>query len=461
MRPPGVGTIGRLQPQAAELSTTAEATVNEHYLDHVMTVAEDRRVEAAEDIYASNGMKLVAKGYAIHRHMRERLLEHKLNKPLEDSLAVADGVTGAHCLAVAERLLDTHPVLRSLCTSGKVNPMDVLSEATFAGRLQTLMTVYNEHRSGKLDHALCVALIGMSLAQRLAPDDSEGLQVMLVAGLAHDVGELYIDPRYLVPGTPLSPQEWRHIVAHPVIAHDLLKDLNGLARPAAALIVDHHERLDGFGYPAGLKQPPPKPQAQVLGVAEMLAGLLDKGPSFLQHADVAVKLIPGEFSRPVIDVVSQAYKNCRAEDHALTDGANIDQALQTSLAVAERFQRMAEVQAAFEPLVQKSSPPFKALWQQALLRFERIRRAWSSTGLDVQPDTTWLRHESPDLQREVAIVLMEVRWRLRELERETQARVARLAATELPLLERYLQEVRQRVGEITAAPGVATPPSAP
>jgi HD-GYP domain-containing protein (c-di-GMP phosphodiesterase class II) len=452
---------GRSTPCTPNVSASTESTVNEHYLDNVMTVAEERQVEATEDIYSSSGMKLVAKGYAIHRNMRDRLLEHKLTKPLEDCLAVSDGVTGAHCLKVAERLLDTHPVLRRMSGEGPKSTMRVLEEATFAGRLQTLLTVYNEHRAGKLDHALCVALIAMSLAQRLSPDDPEGLKVMLVAGLAHDVGELYIDPSYLVPGTPLGPKEWRHIVTHPIIAHDLLKDLNGLARPAAALILDHHERLDGFGYPAGYKQTPPKPEAQLLAVAEMLAGLLDNGASFLQHADVACKLIPGEFGRQVIDVVSLAYKACRNEDNALMGADAVNQALHASQAVAARFQRIAEVQTAFEPLIARSSPPFKALWQQAQQRFERIRRAWSSTGLDVQPDATWLGQESPDMQREVAIVLMEVRWRLRELERELLARASRLAATDMPLLARYLEEVRTRVGEVTSPGAPAESPPAP
>ena len=57
-----------------------------------------------------------------------------------------------------------------------------------------------------------------------------------------------------------------------------------------------------------------------------------------------------------------------------------------------------------------------------------------------------------DARREVAIVLMEVRWRLRELDREMRSRVAMKAPGELPLLERYLQEVQRRVGEVVVPP---------
>jgi hypothetical protein len=435
--------------------------VNEFYLDNVMVVAEDRLIEASEDIYSTSGMKLVAKGNKIEGRIRERLLEHTLTKPLEDCLAVADGVTAAHCIAVAERLLARHPVLRALCGQDPDGPLAVLAQASFGGRLQTLMTVYNEHRAGKIDHAMCVALIAMSLLHRLPDHDQHSLAVMLVAGLAHDVGELYINPSYLDGSHRLSTQEWRHIMTHPVIAHDLLKDLSGLAPEAAALIADHHERLDGFGYPVGHKQPPPDVPAQILGVAEMLAGLLDKGHSFLQHASVATKLIHGEFSRPVIDVVSKAYHDCQVEDEALMDAQGLEETLQTSKAVAERMHQVMEVQATVAALVQKASPAFRQLWAQALERFERIKRAWSSTGLDVQPDGSWLLQESPAMQREVAIVLMEVRWRLRELDREMRSRVSIKAPGELPLLERYLQEVQRRVGEVVLPPEPPVATAAP
>ncbi len=430
---------------------TAHSTVNVHYLDHVMTVAEERQVEATEDIYSENGMKLVAKGYAINRSMRERLIEHKLIKPLEDCMAVSDGVTGKRCAEMAERMLDTYPALRAVCLSEKrASPIKLIGDSTFAGRLQTLLTVYTEHQAGKLDHAVCVALMAISLVQRMMPGESDALNVMLVAALSHDVGELYIDPRYLEKDAQLGPREWRHIAAHPVIAHGLLKDLAGMAKPASALILDHHERLDGFGYPQGRRMGEVSDSAQILAVAEMLGGMLDKGGGALQQADVAVKLIHGEFSRPVIDAVSKTFREYREAD-AAAQGEALRDALTMSHELGERLNRILSVQAEFKPMFDRASGPFKTLWGQALERFESIRRAWSSTGLDVQPDGAWLQHESPAMQGEVAAVLREINWRLRELDRELLARVVRHAGGDLPMLERYLKEVRATAGATEGA----------
>jgi len=432
------------------LSSSTKSTVNVHYLDHVMTVAEERQVEATEDIYAENGMKLIAKGYAINRSMRERLIAHKLIKPLEDCMAVSDGVTGARCADLAEQLIDSHAVLRAMCTSANgVNPVKLLRDSTFAGRLQTLLTVYTEHQAGKLAHAVSVCMLTLNLAQRMLPGDTDALDVLLVAALSHDVGELYIDPIYLQSQASLGPKAWRHIAAHPVIAHGLLKELNGLARPASALILDHHERLDGFGYPHGRRAGEVSEQAQTLAVAEMLAGMLDKGGGMLQQADIAVKLIHGEFSRPMIDAISGLFKACKVAD-AVADSDTLIGVLTGARALGQRLQCILRVQDNYWPLFERASPPFKVQWHQARARFESILRAWSSTGLDVQPDGAWLQQEPLALQREVAIILKEINWRLGELERELHARVTRHAAGDLPILERYFRDVRQAADDLAA-----------
>jgi HD-GYP domain-containing protein (c-di-GMP phosphodiesterase class II) len=430
------------------LTPSAHSIVNVHYLDHVMTIAEERQVEATEDIFAENGMKLVAKGYPINQSIRERLLAHKLVKPLEDCMAVSDGVTGARSASLAERILDKHAFLRAMCTSdAQFNPVQLLADTTFGGRLQTLMTVYAEHLPGKAEHAVCVTLLALSIGRRMLPADADMLQVLMAAGLAHDVGELYIDPAYLQKDIDLGPREWRHIAAHPVIAYGLLKDLTGVAQAASELILSHHERLDGFGYPQGRHAGQISDGAQILAVAEMLGGMLERGGDVLKQADVAVKLIHGEFSRPVIDVVSGFFKACRDAEPFLAPDDLLD-ALQMSRDLGTRLERIMAVQTEFRTMFERGSPPFKAIWREAAARFESIRRAWSSTGLDVQPDGGWLQQESPAMQQEVTLILREIDWRLGELEREVHARVSRLAPADLPVVERYIRSVH--------TPGVAT-----
>lgn len=420
-----------------------DGKVNPHYLENVMVVADGREVQATEDIYAENGMKLIAKGRPITRDVRDRLLERKLRKPLEDCMEVASGVTGTQCAQVAQELLDQHEALRVLCSVPRFNPVKLLGEFAVKGRLQTLLTVYAEHRPQKLQHAVGVALLSMGLAQRIQAGAADAAQVMLTAGLCHDVGELYINPDYTTPGVRLDSQQWRHIAAHPVIAHRLLNDLPGPCRLASTLVLQHHERLDGFGYPHGRVGQDIQVGSQCVGLAEMLAGMLGKASAPLKQADVAVKLIPGEFSRAIIDVVSLVSHQCAAQMAASSASATKD-ALRNAAKVGRQLGLIGSLQSDFSDELSRASQPFQSLITSANDRFDRIQRAWSSTGLDAHPphllpDLDFA--EDPEVGVEVAMILKEIVWRLRELERELRVRVQNTAPADLHILEQYFSRL--------------------
>lgn len=76
--------------------------VNPHYLDHMVHTAERQELQASEDIIAGNGMKLLAKGARIDAAIRDRLLDHKLTKPLEECVVAVGGI-GAVELGPARR----------------------------------------------------------------------------------------------------------------------------------------------------------------------------------------------------------------------------------------------------------------------------------------------------------------------------------------------------------------------
>jgi hypothetical protein len=89
--------------------------VNPHYLDHLIHTAESRSVEASEDIVSQNGIKLLVKGAQINEKVRDRLLMHKLQKPLEDCIQVIDGVMPESFGPIGEALFERHPLLKAIC----------------------------------------------------------------------------------------------------------------------------------------------------------------------------------------------------------------------------------------------------------------------------------------------------------------------------------------------------------
>ncbi len=103
---------------------------------------------------------------------------------------------------------------------------------------------------------------GMSLS--FSPDEIETLEY---AGILHDIGKITIDTSVLNKPGPLSPSEWEIMHAHPTVGAELLKEIPFLEK-AAELVLYHHERHDGTGYPRGLKGGEVPMGARLIAVAD-------------------------------------------------------------------------------------------------------------------------------------------------------------------------------------------------
>lgn len=412
--------------------------VNPHYLEHVMALGSERMVEASEDIYASNGVKLLNKGARIEERVRDRLLGCKLRKRLEDCMVVVQSVSSQQLVEVAESVLDSHSMLKALYweRSGQ-SPLQILQKLASNDQMGSLLTVYAQHRERKLEHAVAVSLLAMGLHHRVDPGNGEGIKTAMVAGLYHDVGELYINPQFFERGVQLDLEQWKHIAAHPVVAQRLLSDTPGIAPSVAKAVLEHHERLDGFGYPLGAQGGKISLEGQVVGAAEILVGLLESGRTPLEKAEVAVKLIPGEFSRQIIDAITTVCRDSQAGELAAAEVPALDQTSRNLEHVARVLHSVRECRERCESGQIQASAAAKSLLAQIIERFNRIDRAFSSTGLDVHDHADGLSRlavvKDAQLHLEVSLILGETRWRLRELARELKIRVARLSGSDAPI----------------------------
>jgi len=95
----------------------------------------------------------------------------------------------------------------------------------------------------------------------------EELEVLEYAGILHDIGKIGISDRMLCKPGRLTPKEWDIMRRHSTIGANILKNVPFL-QPARELILHHHERYDGSGYPDGLKGEEIPIGARLLGVAD-------------------------------------------------------------------------------------------------------------------------------------------------------------------------------------------------
>jgi hypothetical protein len=411
----------------------------------VVHAAQSHDIEVCEDIVTGNGIKLLAKGTRINAAARERLLQHKLRKPLEDCVRVSGGTGMQQLVDTAQALFDQHLLMRELCGGGDA-ALAALRRLRLSGPVQSLLTVYAEHRPNKLAHAVGAGLLAHALIRRLAPHMPDQHPQILLAGLLHDVGELYIDPQILDRGARLEPAQWKHIVTHPIVAHRLLKDMEGAGPVIAEAVLQHHERLDGFGYPAGLRGPSVGLGGQVLSVAELLVGLLESAGQPLVSASVAMKLIPGEFSRAALDTVISASQSAATKPAPPPKPADTDRLAPRVRRLAGLLRRFRAAAPMIDKEMSKASPALKALMEHAVERMYRIHLAFSSTGLDAANARQMMQDATlpgPDgAQTEAGVVVRELEWRMKELEREALMRVQMVAPQEAAVVHRLIGLVK-------------------
>ncbi len=111
-------------------------------------------------------------------------------------------------------------------------------------------------------------------AMGMPPERVEGIRL---GGIIHDIGKIYIPAEILNRPGRLTPTEFAIIKSHPEVGHDIMKDVR-FPWPVQEMILQHHERLDGSGYPHGLKGDEILLEARILSVADVVEAISSHRP---------------------------------------------------------------------------------------------------------------------------------------------------------------------------------------
>ncbi|HEY6105301.1 MAG TPA: HD domain-containing phosphohydrolase [Anaeromyxobacteraceae bacterium] len=125
-------------------------------------------------------------------------------------------------------------------------------------------------------HSRRVSLHARRLAQQLGVLEPE-LTVIEHGALLHDIGKIGVRDHVLLKPGPLSPDEWVEMKRHPELGWALLQRVDYL-RPASVVVLQHQEKWDGTGYPAGLKGDAIGIGARVFHVVDTLDAITSDRP---------------------------------------------------------------------------------------------------------------------------------------------------------------------------------------
>ena len=121
-----------------------------------------------------------------------------------------------------------------------------------------------------------IATIAIELARRLELPDTE-VERIRVASLLHDIGKVGVPDEILEKPGPLSADEWQSVVQHPRIGQEILNRVAAI-KDAAAIILHHHERYSGHGYPHGLRGSDIPLGARIVAIADAYEAMLRDRP---------------------------------------------------------------------------------------------------------------------------------------------------------------------------------------
>jgi putative nucleotidyltransferase with HDIG domain len=138
-----------------------------------------------------------------------------------------------------------------------------LSWGVLAGLMRSLDI--RDERAAR--HAAAVARFARDMAEAVGMDATQR-ELAHTAGLLHDIGRFALSDRVAERGRALTEEDWIAIQRHPELGADMLKDL-GMYGPVGEIVLSHHERIDGRGYPRGLEADEIPELAKIIAVAEV------------------------------------------------------------------------------------------------------------------------------------------------------------------------------------------------
>jgi len=163
-------------------------------------------------------------------------------------------------------------------------------------------------------HSAEVSRIAVAIAQEMQVPEPT-IETLRVAAILHDVGKISVPGEILNKPGKLSWPEWQLVKTHVAQGLRILSEANFPA-PVKATVAQHHERLDGSGYPQGLRKEQIMMEARILAVADVFEAMTSHRP-YRPAASVAqaVEYIQGNVGTKFDPAVVEAFLKVLGEEH--------------------------------------------------------------------------------------------------------------------------------------------------
>jgi len=324
--------------QAANGKVGVFNTANPHALATILEASETQSIIASSDIFDIRGIKLWARNQPVSQELQRKLMDRALDKPLETCLMAEDGVRAEELRVLTQQLIEGDSPLTPLLRGHAAALVKGAGAVRLHSVAQLLLSACETARPNRFHHAVQAMAVAGALMHAQGGDDRLVTQAM-TAGLLHDIGEMYIAPEYgeADAADTLDVESYRQLVVHPHIGQLLLTQLTDYSKDIVRAVAEHHEHLDGSGYPHRLSGEHLSPLGRLLSATEAALAALRVPGANLHHASVELRVVPGEFDEHLAGPLAAAARSAapmqahRGLDELRDDLRRLDVALQTSL----------------------------------------------------------------------------------------------------------------------------------
>jgi len=265
--------------------------IDDHYAEHLAEVNESKEVISNDDIVNNNGILLCKKGMRINKKTAERLIQHKLTRPIEESITLSDSLDNLFLYNKLLSLLEKHSDLK--CIHEQLKFSDTCKAIFTLTKLPPIviqkLTVMQEQMPEQIDKAVFCAWLSVLITMQMGSNKAVLAEAYL-AGLLHDIGFIHLSPDILRKKGALSAADWRAIQSHVVIGKLMLEKHSVIPDDVISAVLEHHERCDGSGYPVSKNDTTLGILGQVVGLADSIYSI--RIHQFEKHGRNMFNLLP-------------------------------------------------------------------------------------------------------------------------------------------------------------------------
>ncbi|OQX27931.1 MAG: hypothetical protein BWK80_02780 [Desulfobacteraceae bacterium IS3] len=193
------------------------------------------------------------------------VLQHVVEKSLEKAALIRENE--AYKKSLEEKVRKRTLALEKINTQLR----EILWETVNA--LSVMTDKRDPYTSG---HQKRVSVLALDIAAEMGFSEDR-MEAIKVASLLHDIGKIYVPAEFLSKPTRLEPEEMQVIRKHSFMGYDILINI-AFPWPIAEIVYQHHERIDGSGYPRGIKGDDILLEAKIIAIADVVEAMSSHRP---------------------------------------------------------------------------------------------------------------------------------------------------------------------------------------